>query len=89
MKANPRVGDVYRQEFFLGEAEDIGKVVSLDDSATVPAATCNGNCLVTKDYTPIEPEVDERKYYKPGLGLILEVDRESGDRVELIEVRRP
>jgi hypothetical protein len=88
MKADPQVGDVYRQEFFLGEAEDIGKVVRLDGSASVPAAQCNGNCLVTKDYTPLEPDVDERKFYKRGLGLILEIDRESGERVELIEVRQ-
>jgi hypothetical protein len=25
MKANPRVGDAYRQEFLKGEAEDMGK----------------------------------------------------------------
>ena len=41
--------------------------------------------LVTDEWTPIEPDVHENKYYAPGVGLILEVDVETGDRVELIE----
>jgi hypothetical protein len=88
MLPNPAVGDVYRQEFLLGEAEDFGKVVSLSGEATVPAASC-ANCLVTGDFVPLEPDADERKFYKRGVGLILEVDRTSGDRVELIEYQRP
>ena len=77
---------LYRQEFFLGDAEDMGEVLSVSGSATVPAAACSGNCLVTKDYTPIEPDAEENKYYAPGIGLILEVDVETGDRVELVEL---
>lgn len=87
MKANPRVGDVYRQEFALGEAEDIGKVVSLTGQAGTPAASCT-NCLVTADTTPIEPDADERKFYKRGVGVILEVNRVTGERLELIGIRR-
>jgi hypothetical protein len=87
MKAAPAVGDVYRQEFSLGNAEDIGEVLSLTGSATVPAAACNGNCLVTKDFTPLEPDVSEHKYYAPGVGLILEVDPGTGDREELVEIK--
>ncbi|MCO4754118.1 MAG: hypothetical protein KC478_06535 [Bacteriovoracaceae bacterium] len=84
MKANPMVGDFYRQEFAFREAEDMGKVLSLTSSESTPAATCTGNCLKTKDFTPLEPDAIESKYYKPGVGLILEIDEESGDRVELI-----
>jgi hypothetical protein len=88
MLANPHVGDVYRQEFLLGEAEDFAKVVSLSGNASVPAASCS-NCLVTGDFVPLEPDADERKFYKRGIGLILEIDRTSGDRVELIAFQRP
>jgi hypothetical protein len=88
MKANPRVGDVYRQEFALGEAEDVGEVVSLAGRATVPAASCT-NCLVTADTTPLEPDVREHKFYKRGVGPILEVNRVTGERLELVRFRRP
>jgi hypothetical protein len=89
MKADPEVGDVYRQEFFLGDAEDMGEVLMLDGTETVPAASCTGDCLVTKDYTPIEPDVEEHKYYAPDIGPILEVDMETGERVELVDFTTP
>jgi hypothetical protein len=85
MKAEPAVGDVYRQEFFLGDAEDLAEVTAIDGTESVPAASCSGTCLVTNDFTPIEPDASEDKYYAPGVGLILEVDLEDGGRVELVE----
>jgi len=87
MKAAPAIDDVYRQEFAVGNAEDAAEVLSLTGSATVPAASCNGDCLVTRDFAPIEPGVFADKYYKPGIGSILEVSSLTGDRVELVEVR--
>ncbi|HEX6132252.1 MAG TPA: hypothetical protein VF044_11020, partial [Actinomycetota bacterium] len=69
MKADPMVGDVYRQEFLLGEAEDVGEVTAIDGSESVPAASCDGTCVVTRDTTPLEPDVAEAKYYAPGVGL--------------------
>lgn len=87
MKASPMVGDVYRQEFFLGDAEDMGEVLSLTGSAETDAAECDGDCLITKDFTPIEPDAIEHKYYALDIGLILEVDPETGGRVELVEFK--
>ncbi len=87
MKATPAVGDVYRQEFSLNNAEDLAKVLRVKASATVPAASCKGNCVVTRDFTPIEPGVFERKYYAPGIGSILELKPQTGDRLELVEIR--
>lgn len=86
MPAMPAVGDVYRQEFALGAAEDAGEVLSITGTATTPAASCAGDCVVTADFSPLEPDVLEHKYYVPGLGLILEVDTETGERVELVGV---
>jgi hypothetical protein len=85
MWALPEYGKVYRQEFALGEAEDMGKVLSLAAEEEVDFASCEegDNCLQTADYTPIEPDVVEHKFYKPGTGLILEVDPETEERVEL------
>jgi len=87
MKAEPAVGDAYRQEFSLGNAEDIAEVLSLTGSAEVPAASCGEDCLITKDFTPLEPDAIEHKYYAPEIGLILELNPETEERVRLIEIR--
>jgi hypothetical protein len=89
MPARPRVGEIFRQEFALGDAEDVGQIESLTGSESAPAAACNGRCVVTRDFTPLEPDALEHKYYARGVGLILEVDDESGDRVELVEFSIP
>jgi|CXWL01.1.fsa_nt_gi hypothetical protein len=86
MLAAPQVGKVYRQEFFLGDAEDMGEVLSITESATVPAASCDGTCLVTKDFLPLDPGHVENKHYAPGVGLILEVNPDTEERVELVSV---
>jgi hypothetical protein len=84
MRAMPAVGDTYRQEFAFGDAEDAAEVLSTTGSATVPATSCAGTCLVTREFSPLEPDADEQKYYAPGIGLILEVDMETGVRNELV-----
>jgi hypothetical protein len=86
MPANPRPGDFYRQEFLLTEAEDMAEVVSRDDeSVRVPYGTFETDVLKTREFTPIEPDVFEFKYYAPGVGTLLEEDPETKERVELIE----
>ncbi len=84
MKAAPMAGDLYRQEFALGDAEDMGEVLSTMGSAIVPGASCSGDCVITRDFTPIEPDVEENKYYAPDIGAILEFNQETGEQVELI-----
>ena len=84
MFGNPEVGTVYRQEMSLGDAEDAAEIMDLAGSASVPAAECAGDCLVSQEYSPIDPGVYEYKYYAPGVGQILAVDME-GNREELIE----
>lgn len=82
MLAEPQVGDVYRQEFYEGEAEDYAEIVELDVTVEVPAGTFDG-CMKTRDRSAIDPTLDEYKYYCPGIGNVLV---EEGDvRVELIE----
>ena len=87
IKAKPRVGDLYRQEFLPATAEDLGRVASLDESVMVPYGSFD-HCLQTRDFAPLEPGIVEQKFYAPGTGLVLEVDAD-GTRVELVEVRRP
>jgi hypothetical protein len=84
-EAAPRVGDLYRQEFALGEAEDGARVLSTNASASVPAASCEGTCVLTEDFNLLEPDSLEHKYYAPGIGFILETDPDSGERLELVD----
>ena len=85
MMALPKVGDAYRQEYYEGEAEDLGEVLALGERIEVPLGSYD-DCLKTKDWNPLEPDAIENKYYCPAVGFVaLEVDIDSGDRVELIE----
>lgn len=80
----PPAGENYYQEFYLCEAEDEGQTVSTDESVSVPTGDYE-DCLQTRDFTRLEPDANEHKYYCPGVGLVLEVDIATGDRVELVE----
>jgi hypothetical protein len=87
MFAKPVVGKVYRQELFLGEAEDAAEVLALNETVTVAAGTYT-NCLKTEDFTPIDPDNKEFKYYAPGIGNVLTINPDTGKRAELISVVR-
>jgi len=87
MLANPEVGVTYRQEFAPGVAEDMATVLALDASVTVPFGSY-ADCLQTEDFTALEPDVSEEKFYAAGVGAVLEVDDEGG-RTELVDVEGP
>jgi len=87
MKAHPAIGDFYRQEFSLANAEDFAETLSLTESVTVPAGTFH-NCLKSQETTPLETDLLEYKFYAPGVGNVLTVDATTGDRVELVRIRR-
>lgn len=71
MLANPQVGMAYRQEYFFNEAEDEAEVVETGLTVTVPFGTFT-NCVRTKEWTELDPDVVGYKYYAPGTGLIKE-----------------
>lgn len=87
MEAHSAVGDFYRQEFSLGNAEDFALVASVTESVTVPFGSFT-NCLQTIETTPLETDLLESKFYAPGIGNILTVDMNTGDRVELIAITK-
>ena len=89
MMADPRGGDVYRQEFLKGHAEDVALVRRLDGAIKVAAGPYEG-LLVTEEWTPLEPDTVEYKYYARGVGTVAEQVVVGGDDlVELVEVRQP
>lgn len=85
IRAFPAVGDAHRQEYSLGEAEDIVQYVDLAAAPSAieggdnPAFPCNPDrCLKTFDFAPLAPESTEYKYYLPGIGFVLAVAMENG-----------
>jgi hypothetical protein len=87
MLADPQLGDMYRQEYYEGEAEDMAQVVALNTSVMVPYGSFAG-CLQTKEWTPLEPDVFEYKYYAPGVGPVAEVNPENNEWVELVDIEK-
>ena len=86
MPGDPEVGMAYRQEYYEGEAEDNGAVLSLDEMAEVPAGQYD-EALLTKDTITIEPDVLEYKLYAPGVGPVLVLGVSGGGgREELVEM---
>lgn len=86
MPADPVIGVTYRQEFYAGEAEDLAKVVELGATADTPAGNYT-DVLVTEDWTPLEPDVIERKFYAPDVGLVMERQISGGSGLNrLVEV---
>lgn len=76
LPADPRVGMAYRQEYYAGQAEDAAEILALDKHVEVPFGTFD-NVLETSDFTPLEPDVEEHKFYARGVGPV-EVLQTSG-----------
>jgi len=88
MEAHPTVGDSYKQEYYQGKAEDMADVVALGETVTVPFGAFQ-SCLKTRDWSQIDPTLNEYKYYSPEIGgVVLEVVVDSGERVELVDYKQ-
>jgi hypothetical protein len=87
--AEPEDGMTYRQEYYAGEAEDAAEVLSLDEQAEVPFGRFDG-VLMTKEYTPLQPEILEHKFYAQRVGMVLALAISGGsDREELVSYTAP
>jgi hypothetical protein len=84
MPAQPRPGDVYFQEYFPGEAEDMGAVVSLSERVTTALGSFT-DVWQTADYNPLGGQL-EHKWYAPGIGLIQEQVVDGATMVELVSI---
>lgn len=85
MLGSPQAGDTYRQEFYEGEAEDIGEVTAVTGSVSVPAGQWSGSdVLVTEEWTPLEPGVRERKIYARGFGVVRIKAIQGGDELTVL-----
>lgn len=81
----------------MGNAEDVteiltttysfGKFPQLDQLVPRRLAQllCSGDCVVTKNYSLLEPGIFARKYYAPGIGVFLEVEPDTRTVVQLVK----
>jgi hypothetical protein len=84
MLAHPTPGQTYREEYYVGHAEDRTRVLALDQQAEVPFGHFR-NVILTEDYSPVEPNVLELKFYAPGIGQVLAQTVSGGsEREELL-----
>jgi hypothetical protein len=95
--ANPMPGQTYIEESSLGNAEDATQVLSIDysygknaklDQLVPPRLArllCANDCVVTRNFSQLEPGVFERKYYAPGIGVFLETAPQTGEVVRLVK----
>jgi hypothetical protein len=89
MPAKPHAGLSYRQEYYKGEAEDKAAVVTVgEEQVEVPYGHFARNVLMTRDLVPLEPKVQELKFFVPKVGLVMAVHTDgSGGREELLSYR--
>lgn len=89
MPAAPEPGLAYRQELYVGEAEDMGQIREVGVRKRIDLGAYE-DVVVTRDWNPLEPDVTEEKWYAPGVGLIYETHVAGGTgTVELVEVHLP
>lgn len=85
MLANPQKGITYRQEYYFNEAEDEATVEETGLTMTTAFGTFM-NVIKTRDFTALEPDLNENKFYAPNVGLIKEVnitDKEEGFLIKI------
>jgi len=88
MEGKPRLGDTYRQEYYKGHAEDLVRVLRTGVSVSTPYRSFRGT-LETRDWSPLEPGVVERKYYARGIGEVKSFLVKGGaERMALVSVQR-
>jgi hypothetical protein len=90
MPADPRPGMSYRQEYYAGQAEDNAAIVTVgEEQVEVPYGFFDTDVLMTRDLVPLEPHVQELKFYVRGVGPVLSVHTDgAGGRAELVQFTR-
>jgi hypothetical protein len=87
MLAEPKVGITYDQEFAKDVAEDKATVLSFNNNVTVPYGSFS-NVLKTKEFSALEPDVVEEKFYAANVGDIKEQTlKGSKEGIALVQIK--
>ena len=76
MAANPETGTAYYQRFDIGEAENQAEVVESEVSLTVDGDNFE-DVIKIKEFSALDPEEFDFKYYASGVGLVFEEEIEE------------
>ena len=88
MPAQPKVGDVFRPEYYRGTAEDRYRILDLSAEVTVPYGSFS-HVLVMSEQTRLEPGVLGLKFHALGIGQIKEsVPEGPHETLRLVSVIR-
>lgn len=86
VKAHPMVGEEYRQEYYVGEAEDMARVKAVGVTVNTGLGTFS-DCQITFDFTPLNVDSREEKTYCKGVGAVVhEANLKDGNHAELIKI---
>lgn len=89
MPGQPQMGMKYQQEYYEDEAQDMAMVINLNKTVEIDYGSFEG-CLETMEWTPLEPGEREHKFYKSGVGLVMELKPKGGrEVVELVDIIMP
>jgi hypothetical protein len=89
MPAQPKVGQAFKQEDAKNVAEDCFEIVDLNATVRTPFVSSN-QALKTEEFSLLEPDVLDNKYYVRDIGLVREQTVQGGsDFLELVSVSRP
>jgi hypothetical protein len=87
LPAQPEQGMQYREEYYKGHAEDAAEILSAGSQVQVPFGRFHG-AVLTRNYSAIEPTVEEMKLYAKGVGPVMELLVSGGSgRTDLLSYR--
>jgi hypothetical protein len=88
MPRHPKVGRSYQQEHYRGHAEDHFRIVNRRAHVRTPFVSSR-HALATREWTPLEPGVRDKKVYVRGIGTVLETTLRGGsEHLELVAYRK-
>ena len=86
--ADPEQGLKYREEYWAGHAEDAAEVLNTTSQVQVPLGRYQ-DAMLTRNYSSLEPAVEEMKLYAKGVGPVMELLVSGGSgRTELLSFDR-
>ena len=79
------IGESYRQQYSVGQAEDMADLISISGGGvSVPYGSFD-NVVLTYEYTPLDTSAHEIKFFAKGIGAIKMVDFITDDIFVLVE----
>jgi hypothetical protein len=98
LRSSPVEGDTFFEAFALGSAERVVEILSTDFSSGsdddfdrfVPSRLASllcdaGDCVVTRNFSLLDPGLETLRFFAPDIGLFLEVNPETRESMQLTD----